>query len=50
MFGAMSLTHWLVVALVIAVLFGRNKIGQIMGDFGKGIKDFRSTMKEIDNG
>jgi len=45
--GGLSLWHWLVVIAVIAVLFGgKGKIANVMGDFAKGIKAFKSGMKE----
>ena len=31
----------LVVVLVLLVLFGRGRISETMGDFGKGVKRFR---------
>ncbi|WP_313671195.1 twin-arginine translocase TatA/TatE family subunit, partial [Sandarakinorhabdus sp.] len=34
--GSFSLTHWLVVILVIVLLFGRGRISDLMGDFAKG--------------
>ena len=46
--GSMSLVHWVVVALVILVFFGRGKISETMGDFGKGIKSFRKGLNEED--
>ena len=44
----LSIWHLLVVALVILVLFGRGRISDMMGDFGKGIKSFKEGMKEDD--
>ena len=45
--GGLSLWHWLVVIAVVAVLFGgKGKIANVMGDFAKGIKAFKSGMKE----
>lgn len=38
--------HWIIVALVVLVLFGRGKISETMGDFGKGIKSFRKGLSE----
>ncbi len=38
----------LILALVILVLFGRGRISEMMGDFGKGIKSFKSGMNEED--
>jgi len=42
--GGFSMWHWMIVALVILVLFGRGKISETMGDFGKGIKSFKKGM------
>jgi sec-independent protein translocase protein TatA len=36
----------LIVAVVILVLFGRGRISEMMGDFGKGIKSFKQGMNE----
>jgi sec-independent protein translocase protein TatA len=47
MFGAKSLVHWIIVLGVFLLLFGgRNKISNIMGDIGKGIKSFRKGLNE----
>ena len=48
--GSFSIWHWLVVLAVILVLFGGgNKISGIMGDFAKGIKSFKKNMAEPDD-
>jgi sec-independent protein translocase protein TatA len=45
--GSFSIWHWLVVLVVVLLLFGgRGKISQIMGDFGKGLKQFKKSIKE----
>ena len=46
----MSLGPWqlIIIALVILVLFGRGRISEMMGDFGKGIKSFKQGMNEDD--
>lgn len=44
--GSFSLVHWVIVALVVLVLFGRGKISETMGDFGKGLKSFRKGLAE----
>ena len=36
----------LIIALVILVLFGRGRIAEMMGDFGKGISSFKKGMNE----
>ena len=38
----------LIIALVILVLFGRGRISEMMGDFGKGVKSFRQGLHEDD--
>jgi len=39
----------LIIALVILVLFGRGRIADMMGDFGKGISSFKKGMSEEEN-
>ena len=47
--GSFSLVHWLIVIGIAVLLFGgRGKLSSIMGDFAKGIKAFKSGMKEDD--
>ena len=46
--GGLSLWHWIIVALVILVLFGRGKISEMMGDFGKGVSSFKKGLAESD--
>ncbi len=44
--GTLSIWHWLIVLVVVLLLFGRGKIPTLMGDVAKGIKAFKSGMKE----
>jgi sec-independent protein translocase protein TatA len=44
--GSFSMMHWLVVLLIVLLLFGAGKLPRVMGDFAKGIKAFKSGMKE----
>ena len=45
--GSFSIWHWIIVLVVVLLLFGgRGKISQIMGDFGKGLKSFKKSMRE----
>lgn len=44
--GGLSLPHLLILALVVLVLFGRGRISEMMGDFGKGIKSFKQGMSD----
>lgn len=44
--GGLSIQHWLIVLLIVALLFGTGKISGLMGDVAKGIKTFKKTMAE----
>ena len=41
-----SISHLLVVLVIILVLFGAGKLPNVMGDIGKGIKNFRKNIKD----
>ena len=43
---SVGLFQLLFVALLILVLFGRGRISEVMGDFGKGIKSFRRGISQ----
>jgi sec-independent protein translocase protein TatA len=47
MFG-LSPIHLLLFAVVVLILFGRGRISEFMGDFGKGIKSFKQGMNDDD--
>ena len=47
--GGIGIWQILIVALVVLVLFGRGKISEMMGDFGKGISSFKKGMSEEDS-
>ena len=44
----MGLSIWqlLIILLIVVLLFGAGKIPRLMGDVGKGIRSFRSGLKE----
>jgi sec-independent protein translocase protein TatA len=46
--GGLSIWHWVAVAVVVLLLFGRGRISETMGDFGKGIKSFKKGLAEDD--
>jgi len=46
--GGIGIWQILIVALVVLVLFGRGRISEMMGDFGKGISSFKKGMSEED--
>ena len=44
--GFTSIWHWVIVLIVVLVLFGgKGKLSSIMGDFGKGLKNFKDQVK-----
>ena len=50
MMGSFSIWHWLIVAVVVAVLFGgKGKLSSVMGDAAKGIKAFKDGLKTEDH-
>jgi sec-independent protein translocase protein TatA len=46
--GMTSIWHWLVVLLIVLVLFGAGKIPRLMGDLAKGVKAFKTGLKDED--
>ena len=47
--GSFSILHWIVVLAVVLLLFGgRGKVSAIMGDFGKGLRNFKTGLKGSD--
>lgn len=48
--GTFSIWHWAIVLVVVVLLFGGGgKIPRIMGDLAKGIRSFKSGLKEDDD-
>lgn len=45
--GEFSLIHWLVVAVVLLLFFGPNKIESIGKSLAKGIRGFKDGLSEI---
>jgi len=47
--GSLSIWHWLIVLVIVALLFGgRGKLSGLMGDAAKGIRAFREGLKGED--
>ena len=44
--GADSLWHWIIVAAIVLLLFGRGKVSELMADVARGIKGFKRAMSE----
>jgi sec-independent protein translocase protein TatA len=46
--GFSSIWHWVIVLLIVLILFGRGRIAEMMGDFGKGISSFKKGLSETE--
>jgi sec-independent protein translocase protein TatA len=46
--GSLSIWHWLIVLLIVALVFGTKKLRNIGGDLGGAVKGFKEGMKECD--
>jgi sec-independent protein translocase protein TatA len=44
--GTFSLSHWLIVLVVILILFGAGRIPAAMGDLARGVRAFRTGMRD----
>lgn len=44
----LSIWHILVVLVVVVILFGAGKLPRVLGDLGKGIKNFKEGIKDED--
>jgi len=43
--GGLSVWHWLIVLLVVILVFGTKKLGNMGGDIGKAVKGFKDGVK-----
>lgn len=43
--GSFSIWHWLIVLVVVVLIFGTKKLGNIGKDLGSGIKGFKEGLK-----
>lgn len=43
--GSMSIWHWLVVLVIVMLVFGTKKLGNMGSDLGKAVKGFKDGMR-----
>lgn len=43
--GSMSIWHWLIVLVVVMLVFGTKKLGNIGSDLGKAVKGFKDGVR-----
>ena len=46
--GGLSIWHWLIVLVIVALVFGTKRLRNIGGDVGAAIRSFRKGMQEGD--
>jgi sec-independent protein translocase protein TatA len=46
--GSFSLAHWVVVLAIVLILFGAGRFPKAMGDLARGMRAFRSGMRNDD--
>ena len=44
----LSLTHIILLVVVVLVIFGAGKLPKVMGDLGKGVRNFKAGLNEED--
>jgi len=42
----LSLTHIVLLLIVVLVIFGAGKLPQVMGDLGKGVRNFKAGLND----
>jgi sec-independent protein translocase protein TatA len=46
--GGIGIWQILIVAVVVLIFFGRGRISEMMGDFGKGVNSFKKGLNDED--
>lgn len=46
--GSLSIWHWMIVLLIVALIFGTKKLRNIGGDLGGAVKGFKEGMAQIE--
>jgi sec-independent protein translocase protein TatA len=40
--------EWIIILIVVLLLFGPGRLSKIAGEIGRGIREFRSGLREMD--
>jgi sec-independent protein translocase protein TatA len=43
--GSFSIWHWIIVLVVVVLVFGTKKLGNVGSDLGKAVKGFKDGIK-----
>ena len=48
MFGNIGMTELMIILVIVLVLFGAKRIPEISASFGKGIREFKKNVNEVE--
>jgi sec-independent protein translocase protein TatA len=48
MFGSLGMPEMLVILVIVLLLFGARRLPEIGGSLGKGIREFKGSLKEVE--
>jgi sec-independent protein translocase protein TatA len=46
--GSLSIVHWLIILVVVVLIFGTKKLGNVGKDLGSAVRGFKEGMKGED--
>jgi sec-independent protein translocase protein TatA len=49
MFGNFGMWEMLIILFIVMLLFGARRLPEIGGSLGKGIREFKGSLKEVEN-
>ena len=49
MFGNLGMWEMLIILFIVMLLFGARRLPEIGGSLGKGIREFKGTLKEVES-
>ena len=49
MFEGLSMSHLLILLVIVLVIFGAGKLPEVGSSLGKGLKNFKSAMSDADD-
>lgn len=47
--GSLSITHWLILLVVVVIVFGTSKLKNAGKDLGSAVKGFKDAVKDEEN-
>ena len=47
--GGLSLWHWLIVLVIVVLVFGTKRLGNVGKDLGEAVKGFKKGMRDEDD-